>query len=92
MAAPSHSTSGSLPRAQVELSIELGRTQIYWEDALRLCAGSIVPLDTKIADPVDVMAGGRLVAHGEVVIVDGKLCVRVTELIGGVDRLASEAA
>jgi flagellar motor switch protein FliN len=90
MAAPSHSTS--LPRAGIALSIELGRTQIYWDDALRLCAGSVVPLDTKIADPVDVMAGGRLVAHGEVVIVDGKLCIRVTELISGVDRLANEAA
>ncbi len=66
---------------EVDLTIELGRTRMARTDVLQLCGGSVVPLDQSAGDPVDVYADGRLVARGEVLVLDGNFCVRITELI-----------
>lgn len=68
---------------ELELRIELGRTQMYLEDVLRLRKGSVVPLDKLAGDPVDVYVNGRLVARGEVLVLNDNFCVRVNELLAG---------
>jgi flagellar motor switch protein FliN/FliY len=68
---------------QLDLTIELGRTHMYLEDILRLRKGAVVPLDKLAGDPVDVYANGRLIARGEVLVLNDNFCVRVAELIEG---------
>jgi flagellar motor switch protein FliN/FliY len=67
--------------ADLDLKIELGRTEMTLEDAARLGQGSMVRLDKLSGDPVDVMVEGRLIARGEVLVLNDKFCVRVTELL-----------
>jgi flagellar motor switch protein FliN/FliY len=66
---------------ELDLKIELGRTEMYLEDVLKLRKGSVVPLDKLAGDPVDVYVNGRLVARGEVLVLNDNFCVRVAELI-----------
>jgi flagellar motor switch protein FliN/FliY len=68
---------------ELDLRIELGRTHMYLEDVLRLRRGSVVPLDKLAGDPVDIYVNGRLVARGEVLVLNENFCVRVAELIAG---------
>jgi flagellar motor switch protein FliN len=70
---------------QLTLKIELGRTHMYLEEALKLRSGSVVPLDQLADEPVDVYVDGRQVARGEVLMLDDKFCVRVTELTAETD-------
>ncbi|MCA9126980.1 MAG: flagellar motor switch protein FliN [Planctomycetales bacterium] len=66
----------------LELKIELGRTHMLLDDVLRLRRGSIVTLDKLAGDPVDLYANGRLVARGEILVLNDNFCVRVAELVG----------
>jgi flagellar motor switch protein FliN/FliY len=68
---------------ELDLKIELGRTHMYLEDVLKLRKGSVVPLDKLAGDPVDIFVNGRLVARGEVLVLNDNFCVRVAELIAG---------
>ena len=68
---------------ELDLRIELGRTNMYLEDVLKLRAGSVVPLDKLAGDPVDIYVNGRLVARGEVLVLNDNFCVRLAELIAG---------
>ena len=68
---------------QLDLKIELGRTQMHLEDVLRLKSGAVVTLDKLAGDPVDIYANGRLIARGEVLVLNDNFCVRVAELIAG---------
>jgi len=70
---------------ELDLKIELGRTHMYLEDVLKLRKGSVVPLDKLAGDPVDIFVNGRLVARGEVLVLNDNFCVRVAELITGVN-------
>lgn len=67
---------------ELDMRIELGRTNMRLEEVLRLRSGSVVALDKLAGDPVDVYVNGRLVARGEVLVMNDSFCVRVTELIG----------
>ena len=67
----------------LDLKIELGRTHMYLEDVLKLGKGSVVPLDKLAGDPVDIYVNGRLIARGEVLVLNDNFCVRVAELITG---------
>ena len=69
---------------ELDLKIELGRTHMYLEDVLRLRRGSVVPLDKLAGDPVDIYVNGRLIARGEVLVLNDNFCVRVAELLAGV--------
>ena len=69
---------------ELDLKIELGRTHMYLEDVLKLRNGSVVPLDKLAGDPVDVYVNQRLVARGEVLVLNDSFCVRIAELIAGV--------
>jgi flagellar motor switch protein FliN/FliY len=68
---------------ELDLTIELGRTHMYLEDVLKLKKGAVVPLDKLAGDPVDIYVNGRLVARGEVLVLNDNFCVRVAELIAG---------
>jgi flagellar motor switch protein FliN len=68
---------------QLDLKIELGRTHMYLEDVLRLKEGVVVTLDKLAGDPVDIYANGRLIARGEVLVLNDNFCVRVAELVAG---------
>ena len=66
----------------LDLKIELGRTHMLLEDVLSLRRGSVVTLDKLAGDPVDLYANGRLVARGEILVLNDNFCVRVAELVG----------
>lgn len=66
---------------RLRVRIELGRTRMYVEDVLRLGEGSVVELDKLAGDPVDVFVNDRLVARGEVLVLNDNFCVRVSEII-----------
>jgi flagellar motor switch protein FliN len=66
---------------ELDLKIELGRTQMYLEDVLKLRKGSVVPLDKLAGDPVDIYVNGRLIARGEILVLNNNFCVRVAELV-----------
>ena len=68
---------------ELDLKIELGRTHMYLEDVLKLSRGAVVPLDKLAGDPVDLHVNGRLIARGEVLILNDNFCVRVAELVAG---------
>jgi flagellar motor switch protein FliN/FliY len=74
---------------ELDLKIELGRTHMYLEDVLKLRKGSVVPLDKMAGDPVDIYVNGRLIARGEVLVLNDNFCVRVAELIVGANVLTS---
>ncbi len=71
---------------ELDVKIELGRTDMYLEDVLKLRKGSVVALEKLAGDPVDVYVNGRLVARGEVLVLSDNFCVRVAELISGVEK------
>lgn len=66
---------------ELNLKIELGRTHMYLEDVLKLRKGSVVPLDKLAGDPVDIYVNGRLIARGEVLVLNDNFAVRVAELV-----------
>lgn len=85
--APSNekATIDLLRDVELDLKIELGRTHMALEELLKLRRGSVVPLDKLAGDPVDVYVNGRLIARGEVLVLNDNFCVRVAELISGDD-------
>jgi flagellar motor switch protein FliN/FliY len=74
---------------QLPVSIELGRTSLPISDILEWAQGSIIELDKLAGEPVDLMVNNKLVARGEVVVVDEKFGLRITSLIARPDRLAA---
>ena len=66
----------------VNLSLEVGRARMTIREFLKLAPGSIVELERPAGDPLDVFVNGRLVAHGEVVMVNDRYGVRFTEAVG----------
>src|SRR5690348_11339303 len=73
-----------LKDVDLNVKIELGRTRMLIEDVLRLAEGSVVELDKLAGDPVDVFVNDRLVARGEVLVLNDNFCVRVNEILAGV--------
>lgn len=65
----------------MRVTVELGRTQLSVEEVLDLQGGSVVELDRIAGDPVDVFINDRIIAKGEVVVVDDRFGVRITELV-----------
>lgn len=72
---------GLLDDVTLRVKIELGRTQMYVEDVLRLNTNSVVELDKAAGDPVDIYVNDRHVARGEVLVLNENFCVRVSEII-----------
>ena len=73
---------------ELNVKIELGRSRMLVEDVLRLGEGSVVELDKLAGDPVDVFVNDRLVARGEVLVLNDNFCVRVNEIVAGLKEEA----
>ncbi len=71
----------------VVISMEIGRTQISIRNLLKLNQGSVVELDRLAGEPLDVMVNGTLIAHGEVVVVNEKFGIRLTDVISAMERV-----
>ncbi len=71
----------------VDLSMEIGRTKISIRNLLQLNQGSIVELDRLAGEPLDVMVNGTLIAHGEVVVVNERFGIRLTDVISPAERV-----
>lgn len=70
-----------LSDVNLNVKIELGRTRMFVEDVLRLAEGAVVELDKLAGDPVDVFVNERLIAKGEVLVLNDNFCVRINEII-----------
>jgi flagellar motor switch protein FliN/FliY len=73
---------------QMALTVELGRTKKYVKEILSLGEGSIIELDKLAGEPVDLLVNGKLIARGEVVVIDENFGVRVTDIVGPAERMA----
>jgi flagellar motor switch protein FliN/FliY len=71
----------------VTLSMEIGRTEIPIQNLLQLNQGSVVELDRLAGEPMDVLINGTLIAHGEVVVVNEKFGIRLTDVISPSERV-----
>jgi flagellar motor switch protein FliN/FliY len=66
---------------QVSLSVELGRTDMIIQDILEPTAGKVIELDRLAGEPLDILVNGKLLAKGEVVVVDENFGVRITAIV-----------
>jgi flagellar motor switch protein FliN/FliY len=71
----------------VTISMEVGRSQINIRNLLQLNQGSVVELDRVAGEPLDVLVNGTLIAHGEVVVVNDKFGIRLTDVISQTERI-----
>ena len=88
------SSSGATPNdidfildIPVQLTVELGRTKIALKNLLQLAQGSVVELDGLAGEPMDVLVNGCLIAQGEVVVVNDKFGIRLTDIITPSERI-----
>ncbi len=72
----------------VSISMEVGNTDITIRNLLQLNQGSVVELDRLAGEPLDVKANGTLIAHGEVVVVNGKFGIRLTDVVSPSERIS----
>jgi flagellar motor switch protein FliN/FliY len=71
----------------LNLSVELGKTDLSIKDVLELTRGSVIELDRVAGEPVDLMANGKLIAKGEVVVIEDNFGLRITSIISPAERL-----
>ncbi|MBN8735172.1 MAG: flagellar motor switch protein FliN [Xanthomonadales bacterium] len=71
----------------VTMAMEVGRTRISIRNLLQLNQGSVVELDRAAGEPLDVFVNGTLVAHGEVVVINEKFGIRLTDVISPAERV-----
>ncbi len=79
---PEKSSMDLVRDVDLELKIELGRSEMHLDEILKLRRGSVVTLDKLAGDPVDIYVNGRLIARGEVLVLNDNFCVRVAQLLG----------
>lgn len=71
----------------VKLSMEIGRTSVNIRSLLQLNQGSVIELDRMAGEPLDVLVNGTLIAHGEVVVVNEKFGIRLTDVVSPAERV-----
>lgn len=74
----------------VKVTVEIGRTQVPVRDLMQYNPGSVVELERLVGEPLDVLINGTLVAHGEVVVVNDKFGVRLTDVVAPSKRLGKK--
>jgi len=79
---------GLLMDVSMQLTVELGRTKMLIKDILGMGEGTIVELDKLAGEPVDLLVNGKLIAKGEVVVIDENFGVRVTDIISPMERIS----
>ncbi|MFC0180013.1 flagellar motor switch protein FliN [Thorsellia kenyensis] len=86
--APQHSKDLDLIMdIPVKMTVQLGKTKMAIKDLLNLSQGSVVPLDGLAGEPLDILINGYLIAQGEVVVVDDKYGIRITDIITPSERM-----
>lgn len=73
----------------LKVTVELGRTSIIIKDLLQLGQGSVLELDKLAGEPLEILVNGKLVAKGEVVVVNEKFGIRLTDIISPLERIES---
>ena len=71
-----------LTETELDVTLVLGGAELTIEELLALREGSVVTLDKEADEPIDILVNGKLIARGEVIVVDEKYCVRICEVIG----------
>ena len=71
----------------LKVTVELGRTQVIVKDLLQLGQGSVLELDKLAGEPLEILVNGKLVAKGEVVVVNEKFGIRLTDIISPIERI-----
>lgn len=71
----------------VNISLRVGSTEISIRDLVRLVEGSVIALDRDSSEPMDVLVNGTLIAHGEIVVVDDRFGVRLTDVVSPLERI-----
>lgn len=79
---------GRINNVEMALTVEIGRTRMSVRDVLSLEPGAVVELDRSAGAPADVLLNGRLIAHGEIVVVDQDYAVRITQILDVADGIA----
>lgn len=80
--APQALSVEALKDISMNLKVELGRRKMLVQDVLKLAGGSIVELDKLTGDPLDIYVNDRLVARGEILVINDNFAIRVTEIVG----------
>jgi flagellar motor switch protein FliN len=73
------------------VSVELGRTKKLFKEILEMQPGTVIELETNTGDRIDLLVNKKLVARGEVMVLDGKYALRVTDVMGSVSEVVNEA-
>ncbi len=73
----------------LKVTVELGRTSVLIKDLLQLGQGSVLELDKLAGEPLEILVNGKLVAKGEVVVVNEKFGIRLTDIISPIERIES---
>ena len=76
----------------VELAVEIGRTTMTIGETLSLAPGSIVSLNRLAGEPVDLLVNGKVIAQGEVVVIDEEFGMRITDIVSAQQRLSDASA
>ena len=88
--APASAIAGKLARisnVEMALTVEIGRTRMAVRDVLSMEPGAVIELDRSAGSPADVLLNGRLIAHGEIVVVDQDYAVRITKILDAAEEL-----
>lgn len=88
---PSEVNLDHILEVPLTISMEIGRTRISIRNLLQLNQGSVVELDRLAGEPMDVLVNGTLIAHGEVVVVNDKFGIRLTDVVSPVERIKNLA-
>ena len=78
---------GRISNIEMALTVEIGRTRMSVRDVLGVEPGAVIELDRSAGSPADVLLNGRLIAHGEIVVVDQDYAVRITQILDNADEL-----
>lgn len=71
----------------VNISLRVGSTEVSIRDLVKLVEGSVIALDRDASEPMDVLVNGTLIAHGEIVVVDDRFGVRLTDVVSPLERI-----
>ena len=71
----------------LKVTVELGRTSVLIKELLQLGQGSVLELDKLAGEPLEILVNGKLVAKGEVVVINEKFCIRLTDIISQTERI-----
>lgn len=71
----------------VEVSMRVGSAELSIRELVKLVEGSVIALDRDVSEPMDVLVNGTLIAHGEIVVVDDRFGVRLTDVVSPLERI-----